>query len=50
MEKSKTALMAIPTIVPEIVDNSFESWIKRWHKCVAIDGEHFERDNITFDE
>jgi len=47
MEKSKTALMAILT------DNRvpcFESWIKRWHKCVAVDGEYFEGDNIIFDE
>jgi len=26
------------------------SVIKRWHKCVAVDGEYFEGDNITFDE
>ncbi|KYN19059.1 hypothetical protein ALC57_08618 [Trachymyrmex cornetzi] len=47
MEKSKTALMAIPTIE---FQKCFESWIKRWHKCVAVDGEYFEGDNITFDE
>jgi len=46
MEKSKTALMAIPTEFQKC----FESWIKRWHKCVAVDGEYFEGDNITFDE
>jgi len=46
MEKAKTALMAIPTIE---FRKCFKSWIKRWHKCVAIDGE-FEGDNITFDE
>jgi len=47
MKKSKTALITIPT------DNRvpcFESWIKRWHKCVAVDREYFEGDNITFDE
>ncbi|XP_018373117.1 PREDICTED: uncharacterized protein LOC108767644 [Trachymyrmex cornetzi] len=47
MEKSKMALMAIPTIE---FQKCFESWIKRWHKCVAIDGEYFEGDNITFDK
>ncbi|KYQ49771.1 hypothetical protein ALC60_11153 [Trachymyrmex zeteki] len=47
MEKSKTALMTIPTIE---FQKCFESWIKRWHKCVAVDGEYFEGDNITFDE
>jgi len=50
MEKSKilpTALMAIPTIE---FQKCFESWIKRWHKCVAVDREYFEGDNITFDE
>jgi len=41
MEKSKTALMAIP------IEKYFESWIKRWYKCVAIDGEYFERDNFS---
>ena len=47
MEKSKMALMAIPTIE---FQKCFESWIKRWHKCVAVDGEYFEGDKITFDE
>jgi len=47
MENLKTALMAIPTIE---FQKCFESWIKRWHKCVAVDGEYFEGDNITFDE
>jgi len=47
MEKSKTTLMAIPTIE---FQKCFESWIKRWHKCVAVDREYFEGDNITFDE
>jgi len=51
MEKSKTALIAIPTIE---FQKCFESWIKRWHKCIAIDGEYFEGEyfeyNIIFDE
>jgi len=47
MEKSKMALMAIPTIE---FQKCFESWIKCWHKCVAVNGEYFEGDNITFDE
>jgi len=52
MEKSETTLMAIPTIE---FQKCFESWIKRWHKCVTVDGEYFEGDisqgdNITFDE
>jgi len=46
MEKSKMALMAIPTIE---FQKCFKNWIKRWHKCVAV-GEYFEGDNITFDE
>jgi len=37
MEKSKTALMAIP--IKEF-QKCFESRIKRWHKCVALDGEY----------
>ena len=28
----------------------FEDWIKRWHKCVAVDGVYFEGDNINYDE
>ena len=51
MEKSKMAipmaLMAIPTIE---FQKCFKSWIKRWHKCVAVDGEYFEGDNITFNK
>ncbi|KAG5308141.1 SETMR methyltransferase, partial [Acromyrmex insinuator] len=47
MEKSKTALMAIPIIE---FQKCFESWIKCWHKCVAVAGEYFEGDNVTFDE
>ncbi|KYQ48075.1 hypothetical protein ALC60_13035 [Trachymyrmex zeteki] len=47
MKKSKTALMAVPIIE---FQKCFESWIKRWHKCVAVDGEYFQGDNITFDE
>jgi len=47
MKKLKTALMAILTIK---FQKCFESWIKRWHKCVAADGEYFEGDNIIFDE
>jgi len=47
MEKSKTALMTIPAIE---FQKCFESWIKRWDKCVTVDGEYFEGDNITFDE
>ncbi|KYM97809.1 hypothetical protein ALC62_11494, partial [Cyphomyrmex costatus] len=27
----------------------FENWFKRWHKCVAVDGEYFEGNNITFE-
>ncbi|KYM83912.1 hypothetical protein ALC53_05674 [Atta colombica] len=46
MEKSKMALMAILTIE---FQKCFESWIKRWHKCVTVDGD-FEGDNITFDK
>ena len=47
MEKSKMALMAIPQTDYE---KCFEDWIKRWHKCVAVDGEYFEGDNIDYDE
>jgi len=46
MEKSKTALMAIPNTEYK---KCFEDWIN-WHKCVAVDGEYFEGDNINFDE
>jgi len=39
-EKSKTALMAIPTIE---FQKCFESWIKRWYKCVATMGSALKR-------
>ncbi|EFN78566.1 hypothetical protein EAI_00793, partial [Harpegnathos saltator] len=38
MEKSKTALVAIPKTEYQ---KCFEDWIKRWHKCVTVDGEDF---------
>ncbi|XP_071649994.1 protein GVQW3-like [Temnothorax longispinosus] len=47
MEKSKTALMAIPNTEYK---KCFEDWIKRWHKCVAVDGKYFEGENINIDE
>lgn len=47
MEKSKMALMAIPQTDYE---KCFKDWIKRWHKCVAVDGKYFEGDNMDFDE
>ena len=47
MERSKMALMTIPQTDYK---NFFEDWIKRWHKCVAVDGEYFEGNNIDYDE
>ena len=47
MEKSEMALMAIPQTDYK---KCFEDWIKRWLKCVAVDGEYFEGDNIDYDE
>ncbi len=47
MEKSLNALKAIPKTV---FQNGFRDWIKRWHKCVAADGDYFEGDNIDLDE
>ena len=47
MEKSKMALMATPQTDYK---KCLEGWIKRWNKCVAVDGEYFERDNIDYDE
>ena len=47
MEKSKMALMAIPQTD---YNKCFEDWIKRWHKCVVVDGEYFEGDTIDYDK
>ena len=47
MEKSKMALKAIPQTDYK---KCFEDWIKRWHKCVEVDGEYFEGGNIDYDE
>jgi len=47
IQKSKTALMDIPKIE---CHKCFENCIKRWHKCVAVDGNYFEGDNINFEE
>ena len=47
MEKSKMTLMAIPQTDYK---KCSQDWIKRWHKCVTVDGEYFEGDNIDYDE
>ncbi|XP_066143583.1 histone-lysine N-methyltransferase SETMAR-like [Euwallacea fornicatus] len=47
IEKSQEALMDIPKTEYK---KCFEDWIKRWHKCVAVDGDYFEGDNIDLDE
>ena len=47
MEKSKMALMAIPQTDYK---KCFGDWIKRRHKCIAVDGKYFEGDNINYDE
>ena len=47
MEKSKMALMAIPQTDYK---KCFEDGIKRWHKCVALDGKYFEGGNIDYDK
>lgn len=47
MEKSQEALRDIPKTEYK---KCFEDWIKRWHKCVAVDGDYFEGDNIDLDE
>ena len=45
-KKSQEALMDIPKTEYK---KCFEDWIKRWHKCVAVDGDYFEGDNIDLD-
>ncbi|KAG5320944.1 MOS1T transposase, partial [Acromyrmex heyeri] len=45
--KSLEALMAIPKTD---FQKSFEKWIKRWHKCIAANGDYFEGDNLNFEE
>ncbi|XP_074171568.1 zinc finger protein 606 isoform X17 [Rhinolophus sinicus] len=36
-----TALLAIPE---KEFQNCFEGWTRRWHWCIAFQGEHFEGD------
>ena len=40
----------VSPLVWHLAPSCFEDWIKRWHKCVAIDWEYFEGDNIDYDE
>ena len=40
-------LKAIPKIEFE---KCFEDWKKRWHKCIILNGDYFEGDNINVDE
>ena len=37
-----TALKAIPQ---NHFQNSFEGWTRRWHRCIASQGEYFEGDH-----
>lgn len=46
-QKSKEELMSIPKIEFE---KCFQSWIKRWHRCIAADGEYFEGNEDYFDK
>ena len=48
MKKSKKALSDGQTENREY-KKCFEDCIKRWHECVAVDGEYFEGENIDFD-
>ena len=44
---SLNELKAIPKIESE---KCFEDWKKRWHKCIILNGDYFEGDNINVDE
>lgn len=46
-EKSLSTLNVIPEVE---FRNCYEDWIKRWHKCVAVNGAYVEGDNIDLDE
>lgn len=46
-ENSLRELKAIPQ---SAFEGAFEGWIKRWHMCIASNGEYFEGDKINFDE
>jgi hypothetical protein len=48
-DKSNTtaALKAIPQ---NQFQNCFEGWIRRWHRCIASQGEYFEGDHGGFQQ
>lgn len=46
-ENSLRELRAIPK---SSFEGAFEGWKRRWHMCIASNGEYFEGDKINFDE
>ena len=42
MRNTTAALKAIPQ---NHLQNCFEGWTRRWHRCIASQGEHFEGDH-----
>lgn len=46
-ENSKRELKAIPK---EAYEKCYKDWKKRWHMCIASDGDYFEGDKINIEE
>jgi len=36
---------ALKTILQNHFQNCFEGWTRRWHRCIASQGEYFEGDH-----
>lgn len=46
-ENSQKELKAIPK---HAYENCYKDWKKRWHMCIASDGDYFEGDKINIEE
>ena len=50
-ESIKTnSLRELKAIPKNAFAGAFEDWKKRWHMCIASNGDYFEGDKINLDE
>ena len=45
---SSNTMAALKAIPQNQFQNCFEGWIRRWHRCIASQGEYFEGDHGVF--
>ena len=51
IEEIKTeSLKALKAIPKEDFTKCFDDWKIRWHKCIAVEGDYFEGDEIDWEQ